>query len=405
MNSNSRSRCWLAVVLAGMLVVTGCRYEGLSTLPLPFTPASGDGSYQVTVRMTHVGSLVPNSEVKVDDVTVGTVRKIEFDDWQAKLTVALEKDVRLPANAVAAVGQKSLLGAQYLGLSAPPGKRPVGRLTPGSEIPASRTDRYPETEELLATTSLLLNGGGLSQFNTVVSEFNRAFGGREAEIRQFLGRFRDFARELAAQKEAISKGIEATDRLAGTVAERNEVLETAIRRLAPGIEVLAEEQSHFTKTLTALAELADVSDRVVQASRRDLAANLRDLKPVIRELADSGDDLPQLARYVTYPFDLHAVPNIVRGDWVNGFITLDLTWPSLNTSFLSGTPLDGLLHPLLGENDGNRDPMEAPLVPQNLFGDGPEDATGPEDPSDRPGNEDSNGGSGPLDGLIPGGGS
>lgn len=393
----------VAVVLLGMVVATGCRFDGVSSLPLPFTPGSDDGSYQVTVLMEHVGSLVPNSEVKVEDVTVGTVRTIAFDNWQAKLTVSLDKDVRLPGNAVAKVAQKSLLGAQYLDLSAPSGKRPVGRLAPGGEIPVARTDRYPETEELLAATSLLLNGGGLSEFNTVVSEFNQALGGRETEVRQFLGRLRDFARELAAQKEAISRGIEATDRLAGTVAERNRTLDTAIRRLAPGLEVLAEERPRLTKTLAALASLADVTDRVVRASRADLASNLRDLKPVIRELADSGDDLPQLVRYVTYPFDLHAIPNTSRGEWANGFITLDLTWPSLNKALLTGTPLDGLLNPLLGENDGNRDPLEVPLVPRELFGDGPEDATGPENPSERPGAHSSDGDGGPLGLLTPGG--
>ena len=50
----------------------------------------------VTVTMANVGNLTPNSEVKVNDVTVGSVRTIAFKDWKAQLTLGIEGGVQLP---------------------------------------------------------------------------------------------------------------------------------------------------------------------------------------------------------------------------------------------------------------------------------------------------------------------
>jgi len=65
-----------------------------------------DSGYTLEVELPDVGNLVPNSEVKFEDVTVGTVLAIDLDDWHARATVGLRKDVPIPSNAEARIGQK-----------------------------------------------------------------------------------------------------------------------------------------------------------------------------------------------------------------------------------------------------------------------------------------------------------
>ena len=60
--------------------------------------------------MPDVDNIEPNSRVRVGDVNVGNVTKIERQGWHALVTMALNGDVELPANATAKVGQTSLLG-------------------------------------------------------------------------------------------------------------------------------------------------------------------------------------------------------------------------------------------------------------------------------------------------------
>jgi ABC-type transporter Mla subunit MlaD len=49
-------------------------------------------------------------------------------DWQADVEISVQPDVVVPANAVATVGQTSLLGSMHLALNPPLGQPPSGRL-------------------------------------------------------------------------------------------------------------------------------------------------------------------------------------------------------------------------------------------------------------------------------------
>src|SRR3546814_13000871 len=107
----------VALVLSGAM--SGCEFTGVNNQPLTFTKGGGDDDMRITVYMENAVNLVPNSEVKVNDVTVGAVRTIEFDGWRAQLTLGVEQGTRLPANVAAKIAQNSQLGAEYLELEVP----------------------------------------------------------------------------------------------------------------------------------------------------------------------------------------------------------------------------------------------------------------------------------------------
>ena len=98
------------------------------------SPSHGD-IYRVTVQFADVLDLVPQSAVKVGDVTVGSVEKITLDGWTARVTVRLKDSVSLPDNATAELKQTSLLGEKYVSL-AEADRRRAGR-------PPLRRRRHP----------------------------------------------------------------------------------------------------------------------------------------------------------------------------------------------------------------------------------------------------------------------
>ena len=132
-------------------------------MPLPGGADLGDHPYPVTVEFTDVLDLVPQSAVKVNDVAVGRVEEINLapDGWTAEVTVAVNGDVELPANAVAEARQTSLLGEKYVELAEPAGQGAGGSSPTARVIPIDRTEPHPEVEEVLGALSLLLNGGGV----------------------------------------------------------------------------------------------------------------------------------------------------------------------------------------------------------------------------------------------------
>lgn len=400
---NRRTPLALSIAVAGVLLLSGCQFTGINSYPLPFT--QGSDEFLVTVEMANAVNLVPNSEVKVNNITVGAVRSIEFRDWHAELTVALDESVRLPRNAVARIGQKSLLGAEYLELAQPPGKAAAEPLTDGDTIGLARTGRYPETEEVLSGLALLLNGGGLDQIKTISTELNNALSGRSQDFRGLLRQLDTFIGSLDTQRGEIVRAMASLDKLAGRLAAEKPVLEQAADTIPDGLKTLNREQRNLTRALRDLSDFGRAAVRTVNASRGDLLSNLRSLQPVLNRLADAGKDLPASLGLVLFPNPTDTIAKVYRGDYGNIYFTYDLTGQTLNRNFLSGSPFEGVLAGLLGPPSGVSPGPDQPL-PQAPLLDGPSPGSkpAPGTPSAPATPDDGAGGLGGLLNPLTGGG-
>ncbi|WP_278264800.1 MCE family protein [Nocardia sp. AG03] len=337
-----RAFAGLALGVAVTLGTTGCQFDGLNSLPMPGSEGRGPGSYTVRIQMPNVTTLTRNSPVRVDDVEVGNVTGIEVEGWHALVTVSLNPEVHLPANAVAKIGQTSLLGSNHLELSAPTTVEPVGQLRGGDVIPLDRAGAYPTTEQVLSSLSVVLNGGGIAQLETITTELNAMLGGREDEIADLLPQLNELTTGLQRQTGSIIAAMEGLDQLAGKLAGQKDVIAQAIEQIHPALTALADRSATITNAITALGELGDVSERLIKTSGDDLVANLRSLGPVLKTLADTGNNLIQAMGILpTFPFPIKNIDNAIMGDYMNLFITFDLTASRLDSNWLTGTPLGG----------------------------------------------------------------
>jgi phospholipid/cholesterol/gamma-HCH transport system substrate-binding protein len=314
-----------ALLLAGALLLSGCQFRGAASLPLP---GGVGGGYEVKIEFTDVLDLVPQSSVKVNDVTVGSVKKIELSPggYTAVVTVSIKKGLVLPANATASLRQTSLLGEKFVSLDVP--ASPTGTLRDGMYIPLSRTERNADIEEVLGALSLVLNGGSLEQLQVINSELTKALKGREPQVRAFLRQLSSFMGGLDAQKDHIVNALNGLDRVSAKLAANRQTLDVALRDLPKGAAVLADERAQLTKLLTGLNNLGTVATRVIQASQQSTIADLRALQPVLGQLAASGQDLPNaLELLTTFPFPKTVASPTgkggMRGDYANLYVTLD----------------------------------------------------------------------------------
>ncbi|WP_128428043.1 MCE family protein [Streptomyces cyaneus] len=328
---------WAAV---GSLLLTGCEFNGWYDVQLPGGAASDGDAYHVTVEFRDVLDLVPQSAVKVNNVTVGAVEKVELDGWHARVRLRVADSVKLPANAIAELRQTSMLGEKYVALSKPPGTAPVGRLGDGDVIPLSRSGRNPEIEEVLSALSALLNGGGVAQLKTITVELNKALEGRENRVKSLLKELDTFLGGLDKQKQDIVRALKAVDRLAKRLGKEKETIAEAVDTMPPALKVLADQRRDLTRMLTALSKLGRTGTKVVNASHDDTVANLKQLRPILQQLNKAGDDLPNsLELLTTYPFPRNAV-DAIKGDYVNLHITADLDLAGIYGN-LTDEPGDG----------------------------------------------------------------
>ncbi|MDN3296560.1 MCE family protein [Streptomyces ficellus] len=327
--SGPRTRVVVVWAAAGSLLLSGCGFNGLYDVQLPGGAAADRDAYRVTVDFRDVLDLVPQSAVKVNNVTVGSVEKVELNGWHARVRLRIDDSVKLPGNAIAELRQTSMLGEKYVALSAPVDVAPAGRLKDGARIPLARSGRNPEIEEVLSALSALLNGGGVAQLKTITTELNKALEGRENRVKSLLGELDTFIGGLDTQRAEIVRALNGIDRLSKRLAAEKKTIATAVDTVPPALKVLADQRRKLTAMLTSLSALGTSGTKVINASRDDVVANLRSLRPILEQLNKAGDDLPNaLELMTTYPFPRNVV-GAIKGDYVNLKITADLDLASI----------------------------------------------------------------------------
>lgn len=330
-----------AIVLAlSMLaaVCAGCRFDGVNSLDLPGNAIAGD-SYSVHARMQDVQNLVPNSLVRYDNVIVGVVRRIALKQGIADVELDLEADVRIPRGVHVSLTQTSVLGAQYLEIVPPAESDPKTRLLDGDVIDLRDTDEYPSTESVLAALSLVLNGSGLEQLRSIMTELNTAVGGRDEKANQAIKRLTKFVGGLDKQRDDIGRAIDALGRLSDRLAAQKDTIAEGIETITPALAVLNEQREDLVTMLDRVGDFGRRASTVIAASKDDIASSVASLKPVLGGLQKSGDDLAGgLLLGLSFPWPVTAVDKGLRGDYQNLFLTLDLSVGAIRNKVIGSIP-------------------------------------------------------------------
>lgn len=339
-----------AVLLIALAVaaVSGCGafrgFRGANSLPLPGRVGVGPGSYTIQAQMPDVQNLKQNSRVQFNDVLIGNVTKVERQGWHALVTMSIEPDADLPANATVSVGQTSLLGTLHVELATPPGVEAKGKLHNGSVIPLSSASAYPSTEQTLGAVSLVLNGGGLGQLQDITETLSTAFTGREKDLRSLITQLDKFTAYLNDQKDDIIAALDSLNNLVGQVAEQKPVLDKALKTIPGAVTVLRDERGKIADSLGRLPPLGDLAADVLNSTKENLIKELGDLGPVEQSLANSGLALTRGLDYLTVPlFSKPPVAKWIRGDYGNLSAIFDLTLSRLDSGLFTGTRWEGNL--------------------------------------------------------------
>jgi phospholipid/cholesterol/gamma-HCH transport system substrate-binding protein len=334
-----------AVVVALLTaVLSGCGWHGLNSLPLPGTQGRGPGSFTIQAQMPDVNNIQQNSRVRVGDVNVGTVTKIERQGWHALLTIRLNGDVNMPANSTISLGQTTLLGSLHIELTPPTVEPPHGRLHQGSLIPLSAGKAYPSTEQTLAAASLLLNGGGLSQVHDITKALSTAFAGREGDFRSLMTQLNRWIGYTNDQTHDIIAAADSLNRLVDQFSAQKPVVDKALDTIPHALAVLNGERDNLIEVVDQLGKFDALAADSIHRTKEALVAELKDIGPVLESLANAGPALTRsLNELSTYPFPKDTLTKWMRGDYANVTLVVDLTLSRIDSALFTGTRWEGNL--------------------------------------------------------------
>ena len=319
------------------MAATGCAFQGLNSLPLPGAVGRGSNAKIYHVEVANVGTLESNSPVMINDVVVGSVGKMTVHDWHANVEVSIRSRRGRPANAVASVGQTSLLGSMHLQLNPPLGE-PAARTT--------RTGRHDPAEQVVDLSvhradpviAVVVDQRRRSRAARRHRPQLQRVGARAREqIRDLLTRLDTFVGVLDQQRDNIIASIQALNRLAGTFAAQRDAITDALNKVPPALDVLVKERPNITTALEKFGTFSDTTTRLVNDTQADLVKNLQNLEPTLKALTDLGPIWPHACILPTYPFSPNLVDRGARGDYMNLFAVLDLSRERLKRTLLLGT--------------------------------------------------------------------
>jgi len=333
-----------SAVIIAVATISGCGWRGLNSIPLPGTKGGGADSYTIQAQFPDVDNIEQNSRVRVGDVTVGNVTKIERQGWHALLTMTINGDVDLPENSTATIGQTSLLGSLHVELAPPTGVPPEGKLHNGSLIALSSGGKYPSTEQTLAAVSVLLNGGGIGQIQDITQTLSVAFAGREDDLRSLIQQLDRFVSYLNDQTDDIIAATDSLNNLAQQFAAQKPVVDKALNTIPDALSVLKDQRNTLADALDQLGKFSALVADSTNQTKDNLVKELKDVGPVLQSLADAGPALTRsLGFYSTYPFPKDTLTKWLRGDYANLTAVIDLTLSRLDAGLFTGTRFEGNL--------------------------------------------------------------
>jgi phospholipid/cholesterol/gamma-HCH transport system substrate-binding protein len=276
---------------AAVLAILAALAAGCSTsaqdLPLPGSRVGGD-TYRVGASFDDALNLAQGAPVKVDGVTVGRVRDVVAQNFTAKVDLDLRAATVLHEGATARLRSTTPLGELFVQID---DARAGPRLRDGAKLGRESTSAAPTIEDTMTSASLVINGGGLGQLQTIVREANLALGGHEDAARDVLGRMARTAEALNSSSKDIDAALDALADVSATLEQRRATTDAALKQIAPAARVLRENTDELAALLRSVDSLGAVTTDVVAATRKDLLSTLRTMGPVFDELNSLKDEL------------------------------------------------------------------------------------------------------------------
>lgn len=290
----------LALLAAGSLSL------GLSGCLLGSTP-----TVTVSAVFADAGTLANGAQVKLADVPVGTVTSIALDRNRAKVTMAIDRSARVPADVVAKLDRTTILGERYVALSVP---RHHGAAVLADGATIARTAVVPGVQSVIGASAQVFGAISTSELAQIIAAGGQGFSGQAANLRQFLNDLSSVTAGYAGRTAQIQTAIQSLDQLGSSLAPTTGPDAQAITNLSQTVSVLASDSAQFEQLLQTLDRLASQGSTLLSNYYPQVTDQLKALAAVSGQLAQHQQDLANLLRYL--PVHDATMSGIARNDYL-----------------------------------------------------------------------------------------
>ncbi|MGN6721860.1 MAG: MCE family protein [Marmoricola sp.] len=344
---------WVAIPLAAVVGLSACG-PTFTSLPLPGSGVSGN-TITVKADFADALNLAQGAAVRINGVMSGRVQSVSASNFTAHVTMLVQTAANLRSNAQARLRYTTPLGELYVEVTNPSSG---SLMRNDGTLGLNQTQTAPTVEDALASASLLINGGGLNQLQTIITEANKALGGHEQNIRSLISQASSSMAQIYAAGGDIDRTLNALNSVSQSLTQRRQIIHSALNDIGPAARALRVNTTNLTSLLSSLDRFASTANKVVGGNKTQLLSIVRQSQPVLQEIVNvPGQLAPSLNAIISLAKSLNTA---IPGDYLNLFVLLHLD--SLLTGATSGAKAPakgtksggGLLGGLLGSKTGTK---------------------------------------------------
>jgi virulence factor Mce-like protein len=269
----------LALVAYGVFDLLGTSLQPAVTVSAVFPDASG---------------IAPNLSVVLEGVDVGSVKSVQLVPGGARVVMALEPGVSVPAHVKATIDLANDLGQQQVDLVTY--GTPGGQLRNGAVVPAVPDAVPTDVGQVVQSVSRLLAAIPVNDLNTVLSQGAVALAGRSGDLDTIVSASRALSSELLAYQQQFKALLADSPPVLQTLGALGPQLKADLDQTAVLAAVLTSHRYDLVHLLESGASATSVADQLVQSTSPNLACLLNDgaaltsdigSPPVLGELAQA----------------------------------------------------------------------------------------------------------------------
>lgn len=272
------------------------------------------GPRMITAYFSSATAIYPGDEVRVAGVKVGHIKSIEPQGTQAKMALAVDRDVPIPANAKAVIMAQNLVAARYVQLTPPYDANDSGgpEMPDGAVIGVERTAVPVEWDQVktqlmrLATELGPVKGVSTTSLGRFIDSAANAMAGNGDKLRQTITQLSKVGRILANGSGNIVDIIKNLQIFVTALRDSNVQIVEFQDRLATVTSVVDGNRSDLDAALTNLSSAVGEVRRFIAGSRDQTAEQIQRLANVTQNLADHRMAVENL---------LHVAPNAIANGY------------------------------------------------------------------------------------------